>query len=135
MFSSVVYNACKLLSYLEICVTKTIYLRSIPLGWQSLKNTRKLFREIFVKNSFFFFFFLWLDDQLVLRSTQTRFLALTLKHDPIEEKQLKTFTQGIGNGLGWLVTTNWYFSFVKTILMILKLVHGENWEIKSCDCT
>ena len=39
LFSSVVYNACKLLSYMEICVTKTIYLRFIPLGWQrSIKN-------------------------------------------------------------------------------------------------
>ena len=32
-------NACTLLSYMEICVTKTVYLRSIPLGWQHLKNT------------------------------------------------------------------------------------------------
>ena len=37
-FSSVVFNACTLLSYMEICVKNTIYLRFIPLGWQGLKR-------------------------------------------------------------------------------------------------
>ena len=36
-FSSFVYNACTVLSYLEICVTKTINLRHFPLERQDLK--------------------------------------------------------------------------------------------------